>query len=112
MLAISIKVLSNRLPGAALKLRQQSGQVTRDSAFRLRDRAKQEAPVDTGLLRSEIEAIKAGAFDWDVVSPTFYAGFVHNGTSRQSPNPYLFRASIAERPAFLDAFDAMLDRLL
>jgi len=61
--------------------------------------AKEEAPVDTGALRSEIHntPVKrtAQGFKGEVRSGDniLYAMFVHDGTRRARANPYMARAA-------------------
>lgn len=114
---LSVRVIFNRLPGAALKLRQRSGQITQQSAQRIVVDAQARVAVDTGETRDHIEAIKEGAFTWAVIS-TRPSGdpnvpnYLEHGTSKMPARPYLAPAAEAERGKFLDAMDKVLDELV
>ncbi len=109
---VRVAVTKNLFPTLARALPQRTGQVLQRSAQRLAQRAKDEAPVDTGRLRSEIEAVKEGPYTWAVISPTPYAVFVVFGTSKMAPNDYMLRAVRAEEPDFYAEVDKLLERLV
>jgi HK97 gp10 family phage protein len=77
---------------AARKVRDKSTlrllQLGEDLAFLAAD----EAPVRTGALRESISAVPVTATKVRVVAAAPYAGFVHDGTSRQKANPFMLRA--------------------
>lgn len=66
--------------------------------------AKQRAPVDTGRLRASIQYQNVGPAECTVGTNVEYAGYVELGTSRQSPQPYLF-------PAFAESSAKLQDEL-
>lgn len=91
---------------AALRRQRQAVQskverAVRDSGTSMGRRAKAEAPVLTGRLKSEIDTEHAG-LEATTTSPTPYAHWVNAGTSRQAPNEYMGRAFRATEPDFLD----------
>jgi HK97 gp10 family phage protein len=77
---------------AARKVRDRSAlrllQLGEDLAFLAAD----EAPVRTGALRESIHVEPVTATKVRVVASAPYAGFVHDGTSRQKANPFMLRA--------------------
>lgn len=66
-------------------------------AVRIQNQARVNAPVDTGLLRSRIDLIPPApgptGLQCSVVARTNYAVFVHEGTYRMPPNPFLLDAA-------------------
>ena len=74
--------------------------------------AKSLCPVDTGALRASIRAEKRGpnmtvlaAGGEGFINPSTgrvvdYAGFVHDGTSRMAPRPFLMQAILEDRLPF------------
>ena len=109
---VTIKVLSNRLPGLPGKFRSMAGQVTQRSAERVRDRAKQLVLVDTGETQGAIEAIKQGPFTWAVNStrPSTDGSFDVPSYLEYKVQPYMRPALEEERGRFLDAIDAVIDK--
>lgn len=73
------------------------GQSLARIAIRIQNRAREAAPVDTGLLRSRIDVVGptvgASGLEAAVVARTNYALYVHEGTSRTPPNPFLLIAA-------------------
>lgn len=59
------------------------------AAFDCQRIAQKLVPVDTGFLRSSIQAAHVGNAAWDVVVGAEYGGFVEFGTHRSSGRPYL-----------------------
>lgn len=75
------------------------GQALARIAVRVQNRARELSPVDTGLLRSRIDVVPptlgASGLECAVVARTNYAIYVHEGTSRMPPNPFLLDAAKA-----------------
>lgn len=73
------------------------GQYLLGLGLRIQNAARQNAPVDTGLLRSRIDLIPPQpgptGLQCSVVARTNYAVFVHEGTYRTFPNPFLLDAA-------------------
>lgn len=105
---ISVRVTRNSFPALEKAMPQRIGRVNEIAAKDLKEEAQGESPVDSGRMRDEHEAVKLAAFTWAVIVPTPYAHFVHDGTSRQSPNPWLLRAARRIQGAWLDALDKAL----
>jgi HK97 gp10 family phage protein len=73
--------------------------------------AKARAPIDTGFLRSNIEAdvsrVLRDAVGY-VISGADYSSFVEFGTSRMAAQPFMFPAYEANARAFYDELKAAL----
>lgn len=65
-------------------------QIVEAVANELKARAFADCPVDTGLLRSSItvERIEYGAYKV-FINDVYYAVWVHDGTRRMNPRPFL-----------------------
>lgn len=77
------------------------------TALAVETRAKQDAPVDTGRLRSAIAAEYNGTTATVNVNVD-YALFVELGTRTQRAQPFLYPAMEAERQLFLQRLKAAL----
>lgn len=63
-----------------------------ESAYEIEKESKRLCPVDTGNLRSSIEATISD-LEVDVGTDCEYAGFVHDGTYRMAARPFLDTAA-------------------
>lgn len=99
------------MPG---KIRRNAGLISQQSAYRVRDRAKQLVPVDTGETQSNIEATKQGDFTWIVSSsrPSTDNSFNVPAYLEYKIRPYLRPALEEERGKFLDSLDRILDGII
>lgn len=70
-------------------------------ATRIKNKAQQLAPVDTGALKSSIHQIREKD-TLIIATDTGYGGFVEIGTSRMRAQPYL-RPAIAQVKGEIDA---------
>lgn len=61
-------------------LSSQVDEAVKDAAQLWAQRAKQDAPVDQGPLRSGISVVKIGKMDYEVVSNAEYSAFIEWGT--------------------------------
>lgn len=61
------------------------------------------APVDTGFLKSSIQAQKVGAAHWQVTIGADYGVYVEFGTRFTQAQPYFYPAIAEVSPAFLQA---------
>lgn len=74
--------------------------------------AKSFCPVNTGALMDSIRSERRGPYTVTIIAggggiinpqtgrEVNYAGFVHDGTSKTPPRPFLMQAVIQERPRF------------
>lgn len=119
---ITVKA-SNEIKGQILK-----------SGLIIESKAKDKAPVDTGLLRAEVETrISDGGFTYEVFPTSKYAAFVEFGTKPHFPPPqalagwarrhglsgreYLIARAIARRgtrpqPFLFPAYEAEKDNFI
>lgn len=104
----TMRVTHNRLPALARALPGAVSAALRRGAFATEAGGKARSPVDTGALRSSIQTDGAtpGSLSMRVVTGVDYAAYVHEGTRRMPPRPFLretteqtFPATIAELKA-------------
>lgn len=100
------KELAADLGDASFRVTAQAALVVAKTAHDIERDAKILAPVDTGFLKnsisSDIRALTA------IVGPTAsYASYVEFGTSRMSPEPYMFPAAARHEDAFAKAIDQL-----
>jgi len=100
----NVKVVRNNLPSIGKAIRDRAKERRSKAAMALRDRARQEAPVDTGKLRGSIEVVSQGDSTDLVVVGASYASFVNNGTRRMPANPFWDRAVEAIRADYPNYF--------
>lgn len=104
--------LIDRLDRAGDELGDGAHKLLKATTHRTEALGKANAPVRTGLLRSSFTSDFDGGPHSNVIrgetGPTAdYSHFVHNGTSRQAPNPFLDRAADVTEPAFYAAAEAL-----
>jgi HK97 gp10 family phage protein len=85
-----------------------NGAITK-AAFLLENRAKREAPVDTGRLMRSINVRSIAPFKQAVGPHVNYALYVHEGTRFQKANPFLRRAAAAENADIQRIFDEAIE---
>jgi HK97 gp10 family phage protein len=93
--------LEKKLTGLEEKLTEALSEALDEIAGKIRDDARDLAPVDTGALRRSIRTEKKGKLEVLVIAggggvtnprtgrEVDYAGYVEYGTSRMSPQPYM-----------------------
>jgi len=97
---LGLKELEDKLSNLEGKLSSVLDEALDAIAEKIRDDAKNFAPVDTGALRKSIRTekkklkVSVVAGDGGVINPRTgrevdYAGYVEFGTSRMSPQPYM-----------------------
>lgn len=97
------------------RVERQAERLVRDTTVNAQNLGRTFAPVRTGDLRA--------SFGHDFVSrPGYFAGetgpdidydvFVHDGTSRQAPQPFMDRAADVLEPGFLAAAERIGDGAL
>lgn len=118
MLAVDdLDGLADDLDRAAERLGQDAHGLVHASTLRTESLGKANAPVRTGFLRGSVTSEFDGGPGSDTISgetgpEADYARFVHNGTSRQSPNPFMDRAADVVEPMFYAGADAIAGRVL
>ena len=110
MLNVTVRVVSNKLPAAAAKIRAAGPALVQKTAQNIAKGAQSRAPVDTGALRASIQA-QGGGMRATVSAGVLYAIFVEFGTSRMGAQPFFIPSVEAERPAWNAAWRALLGQL-
>lgn len=108
--SLTVKVLQNDFPRYASGVRSAMAQHVRATAELVSTGGKERAPVDTGNLRASITAQMTGETSAVVgTGPQApYAVFIHEGTRRMSPRPFLRQAAEAVRPYWQDGLRRIL----
>lgn len=103
-LSIRVVVLRNALPAYRAGVERQVASHVRATAELVATGAKERTPVDTGNLRASITAQMTGRLSAVVgTGPQApYSEYVHEGTRRMSPRPFMRQAAEAMR-AYWDA---------
>lgn len=81
-------------------MRAKLGEVIAKTAHDVQAQAAAGAPVDTGYLRSSIQAIQVDDLSWQVVVGAEYGIYVEMGTYKMAAQPYLEPAVELVRPGF------------
>lgn len=107
--------LADDMDDAGDKLDRDMRVLVRASTLRTEQIGKAGAPVLTGNLRSSItsEFDSGPAHITGTTGPnTSYDIFVHGGTSRQAPNPFMDRAADVVEPQFYAAAEQLGGQVL
>jgi len=98
---VGLRELEDKLSNLDVKLGKALAEALDMIAVKIRDDAKDFAPVDTGALRKSIRIEKKGKLKVSIIAggggiinprsgrEVDYAGYVEFGTSRASPQPYM-----------------------
>lgn len=134
-MAEEYEVLYNLLPELAVALQKTASEAVKKAAFDIQKLAAENAPVDTGFLKSSIYTVTQGASTYgqgvtaggggpdtrlldEVAAPTSateavvavganYGAFVELGTKNMAAQPYLIPAAEAERPQLTAALSRL-----
>lgn len=109
--AITVAILSNRLPSIAAQLPGAVRAVIGKTVADVETGAKQRAPVDTGNLRNSITGKLTGGASGEVSTGVEYAVFQEHGTRFQPGTPFMTPAAEAARPGFEAAVAALASKL-
>ena len=90
----------NNLPRIASRIDKALSQLLRKTAFKIEARAKQLAPVDTGLLRNSIQTDIKGPLKATVGTNVEYAPYQEFGTRHQKGKPFLTPAADEAKKEF------------
>lgn len=93
-------VVENRWPSIIRGLETKADQIVRKAAMDIEARAKMLSPVDTGVLRSSIQATAVGPRHWRVTVGADYGVYVEYGTRYNRPQPFLDPAVQQVWPSF------------
>ena len=101
--AKKVDALINKLAIYRLGAKKRVNQVLAEGAFEIEATAKELSPVDTGLNRASIHAIKESYLKYKVGVNTNYAVHLEFGTAKMAARPFLFPAYELHKPAILAA---------
>ena len=109
--------LADDFDHAGERLGRDAHSLVHSSTLRTETLGKANAPVRTGFLRSSITSEFDGGPGSNTITGEIgpeadYARFVHNGTSRQAPNPFMDRAADVIEPMFYAGAEAIAGRVL
>lgn len=90
---------TNNIPKVIAEMERRAKAASLATAEAIATKARANAPVDTGRLRSSIQA-RATETGAEVVVGVEYGQFVELGTKDQRPQPYLTPAVESERQPF------------
>lgn len=96
-----------RLSELRAELKPRAEAILAETAFAIQADAQLRAPVDTGALRSGIEAEKVGDLAWQVHDAVDYGLHVELGTSRMRAQPFMVPAVESATPDFLAAWASL-----
>lgn len=109
MITPTIEVKFNHLPAMTPVIHWRAAEVVEGAAFACEALAKSIAPIDTGFLRSSIQAQPETPLSWIVAVGADYGKEVEFGTSRQAAQPYMTPASENVRPTFLGQMQRIVE---
>jgi HK97 gp10 family phage protein len=90
----------NDLPRIASRLDKALSNLLKKAAFSIEAKAKDLAPVDTGVLRNSIQTKIEGPTKATVGTHIEYAGYVEGGTRHQKGQPFLTPAADQQKAEF------------
>lgn len=102
-MTVRTRVVWNDFPKIKAGMEQRSGQIVRKAALDIAAGAMRRAAVDTGFLRSSIQARKLGRSHWEVVVGAEYGVYLEYGTRFMGAQPFFFPALAEVRPQFVEA---------
>ena len=86
---LDAKDLIKELKNLEKELAESADKDVKDTALELEGNAKQDCPVDTGRLRASIQTENVGDLEYEVGTDVEYAKYVHDGTRKKAPKPFL-----------------------
>ncbi len=94
--------MTSRIPAITAAAAAKAKLVVAKAAFDIEGRAKMAAPVDTGFLKSSIQA-SGGGLEWVVSAGAEYSVHQEFGTRHMAPHPFLIPAAEMVRPSYIAA---------
>lgn len=107
-IGVNIRSVIPQIPGA---MRSFATQVTGEGLRVGEARAKAEAPVRTGFLRSSIGSRMTSQSGGELFARANYAGYVNYGTRRMAGRPFMDRGAEAMKQHILDGWKTIEGRL-
>ncbi len=102
-MTVRTTVRLNNFPRIKAGMVMQAEAATAKTANDIAAGAMRRAAVDTGFLRSSIQARKVGPAHWRVTVGAEYGIYVEFGTRFMAAQPYFFPAIAEASPAFIAA---------
>jgi HK97 gp10 family phage protein len=90
----------NNLPRITSQIERALSGLVKKTAFRIEAKAKQDCPVDTGVLRNSIQTHVDNPVKATVGTPLDYAPYVHDGTRHIKGKAFLTEAADTEGAEF------------
>jgi len=101
-LTFTTRVVFNRFPAIRANMLQTAEQLTAKTAMDLEAGMKLRVPVDTGFLRSSIQARQVGKAHWRVTVGADYGVYVEYGTRFNRAQPFFFPTVAEVGVAFME----------
>lgn len=106
-MSVVTKLDVTRLNELRAELKPRAEEILAETAFSIQGEAQLRAAVDTGAMRSSLEAEKVGDLAWQVHDGVEYGIFVELGTSRMAAQPFLVPAVEAKTGEFTAAWSRL-----
>lgn len=100
---VTARVVFNGWPAIRAEMVLKAEHATAKAALDMQAQMMARAPVDTGFLRSSIQAMKVGPAHWRVTVGADYGLYVEYGTRFNRAQPFFFPAIAEVSPSFLQA---------
>lgn len=102
-MSIRARVVFNHFPAIKAGMVMHVEAITGKAALDMEAQMKTRVPVDTGFLRSSIQARKVGPAHWRVTVSAEYGLYVEYGTRFMAAQPYFYPAVAVVGPQFIAA---------
>lgn len=97
------RVVLNNWPAIQANMLSGAEAATAKAALDMEAGMKTRAPIDTGFLRSSIQARKVGPAHWRVTVGAEYGIYLEYGTRHMQAQPFFFPTVAEVTPAFMAA---------
>lgn len=111
-MGITVRVKTNRFPGAPAAMRRAIGMALADAGTLLLADMQRRTPVDTGELRGSETATVEGETTLRLTAGTDHAIYVHQGTRHMGARPFMRQAVEAGAPKIQQTIADMAAREL
>jgi HK97 gp10 family phage protein len=101
-MSIQFVVKTNKFPTASAAMKRAIGAAFAQQRASVLADMQRRTPVDTGELRDS-ETVESDERSMTLRATAPHAGYVHQGTSRMSPRPFMTDTVDAQGPAILQA---------
>lgn len=101
-LSFRTRVIFNRFPAIQANMLETAERLTAKTALDMEAGMKLRTPVDTGFLRSSIQARQVGKAHWRVTVGAEYGVYVEYGTRFNRAQPFFFPTVAEVGAAFME----------